>query len=55
MKMDVVCKVMLGGKNVEDGFGIVFCVLQDFQLDVVMIYCRVVCQLVEKEKYSEIW
>ncbi|XP_045143555.1 zinc finger FYVE domain-containing protein 26 [Echinops telfairi] len=28
MKMDVACKVMLGGKNVEDGFGIAFRVLQ---------------------------
>nr|XP_020745443.1 zinc finger FYVE domain-containing protein 26 [Odocoileus virginianus texanus] len=40
MKMDVACKVMLGGKNVEDGFGIAFRVLQDFQLDAAATYCR---------------
>ncbi|XP_003797422.1 zinc finger FYVE domain-containing protein 26 [Otolemur garnettii] len=54
MKMDVACKVMLGGKNVEDGFGIAFRVLQDFQLDAATTYCRAARQLVEKEKYSEI-
>ncbi|PNI83938.1 ZFYVE26 isoform 6 [Pan troglodytes] len=54
VKMDVACKVMLGGKNVEDGFGIAFRVLQDFQLDAAMTYCRAARQLVEKEKYSEI-
>ncbi|KAM6171570.1 zinc finger FYVE domain-containing protein 26 isoform 1-T1 [Erethizon dorsatum] len=54
MKMDVACKVMLGGKNVEDGFGIAFRVLQDFQLDAAATYCRAARQLVEKEKYSEI-
>ncbi|KAM5175812.1 zinc finger FYVE domain-containing protein 26 isoform 1-T1 [Callospermophilus lateralis] len=54
MKMDVACKVMLGGKNVEDGFGIAFRVLQDFQLDAAATYCRAAQQLVEKEKYSEI-
>lgn len=54
MKMDVACKVMLGGKNVEDGFGIAFRVLQDFQLDAAMTYCRAARQLVEREKYSEI-
>ncbi|XP_037359449.1 zinc finger FYVE domain-containing protein 26 [Talpa occidentalis] len=54
MKMDVACKVMLGGKNVEDGFGIAFRVLQDFQLDAAATYCRAARQLVESEKYSEI-
>uniref|UniRef100_A0A2K6GRH0 Zinc finger FYVE-type containing 26 n=1 Tax=Propithecus coquereli TaxID=379532 RepID=A0A2K6GRH0_PROCO len=54
MKMDVACKVMLGGKNVEDGFGIAFRVLQDFQLDAATTYCRAARQLVEKGKYSEI-
>ncbi|XP_006884816.1 PREDICTED: zinc finger FYVE domain-containing protein 26 [Elephantulus edwardii] len=54
MKMDVACKVMLGGKNVEDGFGIAFRVLQDFQLDAAVTYCRAARQLVEREKYSEI-
>ncbi|CAI9177143.1 unnamed protein product [Rangifer tarandus platyrhynchus] len=54
MKMDVACKVMLGGKNVEDGFGIAFRVLQDFQLDAAATYCRAARQLVERERYSEI-
>ncbi|XP_016044934.1 zinc finger FYVE domain-containing protein 26 isoform X2 [Erinaceus europaeus] len=54
MKMDVACKVMLGGKNVEDGFGIAFRVLQDFQLDAAATYCRAGRQLVERGKYSEI-
>ncbi|XP_069852002.1 zinc finger FYVE domain-containing protein 26-like isoform X1 [Dipodomys merriami] len=54
MKMEVACKIMLGGKNVEDGFGIAFRVLQDFQLDAAATYCRAARQLVEKEKYSEI-
>ncbi|KAL1789538.1 zinc finger protein FYVE domain-containing protein 26 isoform X1 [Sigmodon hispidus] len=54
MKMEVACKVMLGGKNVEDGFGIAFRVLQDFQLDAAATYCRAARQLVEREKYSEI-
>uniref|UniRef100_A0A8C5L3R0 Zinc finger FYVE domain-containing protein 26 n=1 Tax=Jaculus jaculus TaxID=51337 RepID=A0A8C5L3R0_JACJA len=54
MKMEVACKVMLGGKNVEDGFGIAFRVLQDFQLDAAATYCRAARQLVEKGKYSEI-
>lgn len=54
MKMEVACQVMLGGKNVEDGFGIAFRVLQDFQLDAAATYCRAARQLVEKEKYGEI-
>ncbi|XP_036166656.1 zinc finger FYVE domain-containing protein 26 isoform X1 [Myotis myotis] len=54
MKMDVACKIMLGGKNVEDGFGMAFRVLQDFQLDAAATYCRAARQLVEREKYSEI-
>lgn len=45
---------MLGGKNVEDGFGIAFRVLQDFQLDAATTYCRAARQLVEREKYGEI-
>ncbi|XP_049626488.1 zinc finger FYVE domain-containing protein 26 [Suncus etruscus] len=54
MKMDVACKVMLGGKNIEEGFGIAFRVLQDFQLDAATTYCRAARQLVEREKYGEI-
>ncbi|XP_038621532.1 zinc finger FYVE domain-containing protein 26 isoform X1 [Tachyglossus aculeatus] len=54
MKMDVACKVMLGGKNVEEGFGIAFRVLQDFQLDAAATYCKAAQQLVKRENYGEI-
>ncbi|XP_062434046.1 zinc finger FYVE domain-containing protein 26 [Rhea pennata] len=54
MKMDVACKVMLEGKNIEEGFGIAFRVLQDFQLDATEVYSKVAKQLVKQQKYSEI-
>ncbi|KAM9554770.1 zinc finger FYVE domain-containing protein 26 isoform 2-T2 [Guaruba guarouba] len=54
MKMDVACKVMLEGKNIEEGFGIAFRVLQDFQLEATEVYSRVAKQLVKQQKYSEI-
>lgn len=54
MKMDVACKVMLEGKNVEEGFGIAFRVLQDFQLEATEVYSKVAKQLVKLQKYSEI-
>ncbi|XP_061853830.1 zinc finger FYVE domain-containing protein 26 isoform X3 [Colius striatus] len=54
MKMDVACKVMLEGKNIEEGFGIAFRVLQDFQLEATEVYSRVAKQLVKLQKYSEI-
>uniref|UniRef100_A0A8B9G178 Zinc finger FYVE domain-containing protein 26 n=1 Tax=Amazona collaria TaxID=241587 RepID=A0A8B9G178_9PSIT len=54
MKMDVACKVMLEGKNIEEGFGIAFRVLQDFQLEATEVYNRVAKQLVKQQKYSEI-
>ncbi|XP_028932164.1 zinc finger FYVE domain-containing protein 26 isoform X2 [Ornithorhynchus anatinus] len=54
MKMDVACKVMLGGKNVEEGFGIAFRVLQDFQLDAATTYCKAAQQLVKRGSYGEI-
>uniref|UniRef100_A0A803YJM2 Zinc finger FYVE domain-containing protein 26 n=1 Tax=Meleagris gallopavo TaxID=9103 RepID=A0A803YJM2_MELGA len=54
MKMDVACKVMLEGKNVEEGFGIAFRVLQDFQLEATEVYSKVAKQLVKQQKYSEI-
>ncbi|XP_013915694.1 PREDICTED: zinc finger FYVE domain-containing protein 26 [Thamnophis sirtalis] len=54
MKIEVVCKVMLEGKNIEEGFGISFRILQDFQLDVAAIYNKVARQLVKQQSYSEI-
>ncbi|XP_069714291.1 zinc finger FYVE domain-containing protein 26 isoform X2 [Phaenicophaeus curvirostris] len=54
MKMDVACKVMLEGKNVEEGFGIAFRVLQDFQLEATEVYSKVAKQLVKQQKYNEI-
>uniref|UniRef100_A0A670Z0U2 Zinc finger FYVE domain-containing protein 26 n=1 Tax=Pseudonaja textilis TaxID=8673 RepID=A0A670Z0U2_PSETE len=54
MKIEVACKVMLEGKNIEEGFGIAFRILQDFQLDVATIYNKVARQLVKQQNYSEI-
>ncbi|KAM9290339.1 zinc finger FYVE domain-containing protein 26 isoform 2-T2 [Cariama cristata] len=54
MKTDVACKVMLEGKNIEEGFGIAFRVLQDFQLEATEVYSKVAKQLVKQQKYSEI-
>uniref|UniRef100_A0A8C5R6L3 Zinc finger FYVE domain-containing protein 26 n=1 Tax=Leptobrachium leishanense TaxID=445787 RepID=A0A8C5R6L3_9ANUR len=54
MKIDVACKVILGGKNVEEGFGIAFRVIQDFQLDAAKVYIKVCKPLVQRKIYSEI-
>ncbi|XP_054825928.1 zinc finger FYVE domain-containing protein 26 [Eublepharis macularius] len=54
MKVEVACKVMLEGKNIEEGFGIAFRVLQDFQLDAAAVYNKVAQQLLKQQKYSEI-
>uniref|UniRef100_A0A8D2LZ61 Zinc finger FYVE domain-containing protein 26 n=1 Tax=Varanus komodoensis TaxID=61221 RepID=A0A8D2LZ61_VARKO len=54
MKMEVACKVMLEGKNIEEGFGIAFRVLQDFQLEAAAVYNKVARQLVKQQNYSEI-
>ncbi|XP_053924506.1 zinc finger FYVE domain-containing protein 26 isoform X4 [Cuculus canorus] len=54
MKMEVACKVMLEGKNIEEGFGIAFRVLQDFQLEATEVYSKVAKQLVKQQKYNEI-
>ncbi|XP_053553819.1 zinc finger FYVE domain-containing protein 26 [Bombina bombina] len=52
--IDVACRVILGGKNVIEGFGIAFRVIQDFQLDATKVYSKVCKQLVQREHYSEI-
>lgn len=54
MKMDVACKVMLGGKNIEEGFGIAFRIIQDFLLDAAAVYSRAVKRLVKHRQYREI-
>lgn len=54
MKMDVAGKVMLEGKNIEEGFGIAFRVLQDFQLEAAAVYSKVAKALVKQQNYSEI-
>nr|XP_056707544.1 zinc finger FYVE domain-containing protein 26 [Euleptes europaea] len=54
MKMEVACKVMLEGKNIEEGFGIAFRVLQDFQLEAAAVYNKVARQLLKRQKFSEI-
>ncbi|XP_066536111.1 zinc finger FYVE domain-containing protein 26 [Hoplias malabaricus] len=54
MKVDVACKVMLGGKNIEEGFGIAFRVIQDFQLEALAVYVRVGQRLVRQRQYQAI-
>ncbi|KAM4690950.1 zinc finger FYVE domain-containing protein 26 [Rhinophrynus dorsalis] len=54
MIIDVACRVILGGKNVEEGFGLAFRVIQDFQLDATKVYSKVCKQLVRQQHYSEI-
>ncbi|XP_077113084.1 zinc finger FYVE domain-containing protein 26 isoform X2 [Ranitomeya variabilis] len=54
MMLDVASRVILGGKNVEEGFGIAFRVIQDFQLDAFKVYSKVCKQLVQQENYPEI-
>ncbi|OCT68853.1 hypothetical protein XELAEV_18040158mg [Xenopus laevis] len=54
MIIDVACRVILGGKNVEEGFGLAFRVIQDFQLNAAKVYGKVCKQLVGQEHYTEI-
>lgn len=53
MKEDVACTVMLGGKNVEEGFGIAFRVIQDFQLDAASVYIKVSKHLLKRQHFGE--
>ncbi|KAM8921326.1 LOW QUALITY PROTEIN: zinc finger FYVE domain-containing protein 26 [Pelodytes ibericus] len=52
--IEVACMVILEGKNVEEGFGLAFRVIQDFQLDVTKVCGKVCKHLVQREHYSEI-
>ncbi|XP_043930003.1 zinc finger FYVE domain-containing protein 26 [Protopterus annectens] len=54
MKEDVACKVMLGGKNIEEGFGIAFRIIQDFQLKAASVYNKAAKHLVTEHQYKEI-
>ncbi|TSV02061.1 Zinc finger FYVE domain-containing protein 26 [Bagarius yarrelli] len=54
MKVDVACRVMLGGKTIEDGFGIAYRVIQDFQLDALSVYIRVGQRLVCLREYQAV-
>ncbi|XP_050981696.1 zinc finger FYVE domain-containing protein 26 [Labeo rohita] len=54
MKVDVACKVMLGGKNIEEGFGIAYRVIQDFQLEALAVYIRVGQRLVRQRQFSSV-
>ncbi|KAG7466132.1 hypothetical protein MATL_G00161540 [Megalops atlanticus] len=54
MKIDVACKVMLGGKNIEEGFGIAYRVIQDFQLEALAVYVRTGQRLVRQRQYGAV-
>ncbi|XP_062851780.1 zinc finger FYVE domain-containing protein 26 [Trichomycterus rosablanca] len=54
MKVDVACRVMLGGKNIEEGFGIAYRVIQDFQLEAQAVYMRVGQRLVSQREYQAV-
>ncbi|XP_059209282.1 zinc finger FYVE domain-containing protein 26 [Centropristis striata] len=54
MKVEVACKVMLGGKNIEEGFGIAYRVIQDFQLEAQAVYERAGQRLVRQRQYGAV-
>uniref|UniRef100_A0A673C1T6 Zinc finger FYVE domain-containing protein 26 n=1 Tax=Sphaeramia orbicularis TaxID=375764 RepID=A0A673C1T6_9TELE len=54
MKVEVACKVMLGGKNIEEGFGIAYRVIQDFQLEAQAVYMRAGQRLVRQRQYGAV-
>ncbi|KAK6304878.1 hypothetical protein J4Q44_G00254640 [Coregonus suidteri] len=54
MKIDVACKVMLGGKNIEEGFGIAYRVIQDFQLEALAVYVRAGRRLVRQRQFKAV-
>lgn len=53
-KVEVACKVMLGGKNIEEGFGIAYRVIQDFQLEAQAVYTRAAQRLVRQRQYGAV-
>uniref|UniRef100_A0A672JJE5 Zinc finger FYVE domain-containing protein 26 n=1 Tax=Salarias fasciatus TaxID=181472 RepID=A0A672JJE5_SALFA len=54
MKAEVSCRVMLGGKNIEEGFGIAYRVIQDFQLQAQTVYERAGQRLVRQRQYGAV-
>ncbi|XP_037652726.1 zinc finger FYVE domain-containing protein 26 isoform X1 [Sebastes umbrosus] len=54
MKVEVACKVMLGGKNIEEGFGIAYRVIQDFQLEAQAVYVQAGQRLVRQRQYGAV-
>uniref|UniRef100_A0A3Q3KT95 Zinc finger FYVE domain-containing protein 26 n=1 Tax=Mastacembelus armatus TaxID=205130 RepID=A0A3Q3KT95_9TELE len=54
MKVEVACKVMLGGKNIEEGFGIAYRVIQDFQLEAQAVYISAGQRLVRQRQYGAV-
>ncbi|MED6239767.1 hypothetical protein ATANTOWER_010938 [Ataeniobius toweri] len=54
VKIEVACKVMLGGKNIEEGFGIAYRVIQDFQLEAQAVYIRAGHRLVRQRHYGAV-
>nr|XP_046269361.1 zinc finger FYVE domain-containing protein 26 isoform X2 [Scatophagus argus] len=54
MKVEVACRVMLGGKNIEEGFGIAYRVIQDFQLEAQAVYVRAGQRLVRQRQYGAV-
>lgn len=47
-------QVMLGGKNIEEGFGIAYRVIQDFQLEALAVYIRAGQRLIRQRQYSSV-
>ncbi|KAM3871059.1 zinc finger FYVE domain-containing protein 26 [Diretmus argenteus] len=54
MKIEIACKVMLGGKNIEEGFGIAYRVIQVFQLEAQAVYVRAGQRLVRQRQYGAV-
>ncbi|KAJ8341067.1 hypothetical protein SKAU_G00333580 [Synaphobranchus kaupii] len=54
LEINVACKVMLGGKNIEEGFGIAYRVIQDFQLEALSVYTRVGQRLVRQRQFGAV-
>ncbi|CAN9501956.1 unnamed protein product [Ophioblennius macclurei] len=54
MKMEVACRVMLGGKNIEEGFGIAYRVVQVFQLEAQAVYERAGQRLIRQRLYGAV-
>ncbi|XP_013400771.1 zinc finger FYVE domain-containing protein 26-like [Lingula anatina] len=54
VKVDVVNMVMVAGKNINDGFGIAFRIIQEFQLNATLVYTTVARQLSKQKKFISV-